>query len=625
MYRLATIVVLVVATAAPAADWPHVRGPGYDAHSHDTGLAERWPESGPPVLWTRELGAGYSAFVVGDGKAFTAFQTSGGMFLVALAADTGTEIWKERIDWPWQPGGMYPGPYASPTWSGGKVFYATSTGIVGCVNAADGRSHWAVKVNERFGSRRGTDFGYASTPTVEGGRVFLPVGGVNASMVALGAEDGRTLWASGDDPASYCPAYPITLDGRRCVVGFFQNSLALFDAATGEQLWRERLSSNYDEHAAWPLFDGRHLMTSSPFRVGSQLYRLTPDEKGVTAKTLWGGRQFSNDVCSSLLHDGAVYGFDIQQSQASVHRPAKGSFKCLDFATGKVRWETDEIGQASVMYADGKLIVWTETGALVLAKPSADRYEELARAPVLSGGGMCWAAPALANKRLIVRDHKRAVCVYLGPPSELDPTRPSVAFTRADSGFNWTRLVPKERDFPNDEPSTREVANWFAVSIGIFAACSLIGLACSRLRSRRHGMAVFALLAFTLGAIGTTAMGAWFDTFVLTWPVSLYVAFRGTIALGLDRTARGWRHQILGRLALTLFVALCYGYFRLCMAVGYAVAWGFLGGFVLALPIAVIANRVERSIIRWPLEVLSFAVYFWISAFIPGWKDRMGG
>jgi outer membrane protein assembly factor BamB len=621
------VIVALIATtaAAAAADWPHVRGPGYDAHALETGLADHWPEAGPPVLWTRELGAGYSAFAVAQGRAFTLFQTSAGMFLIALDADTGVELWKERVDWPWQHGGMYPGPYASPTWSGGRVFYATPTGTVGCVGAADGRPLWAVKLSERFGGRRGTDFGCASTPTVEGGRVFLPVGGPNASVVALGAEDGRTLWATGDDPASYCPAYPITLDGRRCVVGFLQNALVLLDAATGERLWRERLSSSYDEHAAWPLFDGRHLLIASPFRAGSQVYRLSLGEQGVSAKVLWSGRQLSNDVSSSVLHDGAVYGFDIHQSQSSVHQPARGSFKCLDLATGKPRWETQEVGQASLIHADGKLIVWTETGRLLLVRASPDRYEELASAQVLGGGGMCWAAPALADKRLIVRDHKRAVCLYLGPPSELDPARPTLTITHADKGFDWPRLVPKEPDFPNDAPSSREVAIWFAASAGILAASAAIALILRRLLTRRYAVAVFAILAFVLGAAGTTAIGAGLDMFALTWPVSLYVAFRATLAIGRDRAARGWRHQILARLALALFIALCYGYYRLCLAVGFPLAWGFLGGYVPALPIALVANRVWSQRLRWLLDVISFAVYFWISAYLPGWKARLSG
>ena len=84
MIRIATIFALCNAAVAFAADWPHVRGPCYDAHSCETGLVDGWPEAGPPVLWTRELGPGYSAFVVAEGKAFTLFQTTAGMFLIAL-------------------------------------------------------------------------------------------------------------------------------------------------------------------------------------------------------------------------------------------------------------------------------------------------------------------------------------------------------------------------------------------------------------------------------------------------------------------------------------------------------------------------------------------------------------
>ncbi len=616
-----TRLVLILAALAVAADWPHVRGPVYDAHSIEVGLAERWPESGPPVLWTRELGPGYSAFVIAEGRAFTLYQTSAGMFLIALNADTGKEIWTERVDWPWQPGGMYPGPYASPTWSGGRIFYATPTGNVGCVDAASGHTHWTVNVRERFGSSRGTQFGYASTPTVEDGRVYLPVGGANSAMVALSVEDGRTFWAAGDEPASYCPAYPITLDGRRCIVGFLENSLMLFDAKSGERLWRQRLSSSYDEHAAWPLFDGQHLLVASPFRVGSQTWRLSTTANTVTAKPLWSGRQFSNDVCSSLLHDGAVYGFDIQQAQASTHRTSRGTFKCLDFATGKVRWTTDQVGQASVIHADGKLILWSETGTLILARASAERFEELARMPVLSGGGMCWAAPALAGKRLIVRDQKQAVCLWLGSPNELDPAWQTQTLTAVSRGFDWTRLVPKEPDFPNDEPNTHEIAIWFVWSIGILFCAAVAGMLLRIWFSARSCIVMFAVLAFGLGAAGTTAIGAWFDTFALTWPVSLYIAYRRLFGFASD--AHGWRKHLLPRLALGLFIALCFAYYRLCMAVGYAMAWGFLSGFVPALPFVLLARRVRNPAMKWFLEGTAFSIYFWTSALIPGWKSKL--
>src|SRR4051812_13844989 len=50
------------ADESPSSDpaWPHLRGPNYDARSAETELADAWPQTGPPVLWTKQIGAGYS-------------------------------------------------------------------------------------------------------------------------------------------------------------------------------------------------------------------------------------------------------------------------------------------------------------------------------------------------------------------------------------------------------------------------------------------------------------------------------------------------------------------------------------------------------------------------------------
>ena len=63
------------------------------------------------------------------------------------------------------------------------------------------------------------------------------MGGPFASVVALDAATGATVWKSGSAAASYCSALPITFDGRRQVVVFLQNELAGFDLETGLLLW----------------------------------------------------------------------------------------------------------------------------------------------------------------------------------------------------------------------------------------------------------------------------------------------------------------------------------------------------------------------------------------------------
>src|SRR5262245_48371574 len=246
-------------------DWPHLRGPRYDMVSAETGLADTWPSEGPPVLWTRELGPGYSDIVVVGDQAYTQTQSRAGQYVVCLSARSGATLWEYRCDWPWQPGGMSPGPYATPTWHGGRVYYATPSGLVGCLDAATGRPHWGVNVRRQF-QGTGTEFGFAGTPLVEDGKVFLPVGGKGASLVALDAETGATAWAAGDEPASYCPVLPIVVQGRRYGAALLRNALVVFDLRTGAHLWKQALSDHYDEHAAWPLYAEPHLFIAAPFR-----------------------------------------------------------------------------------------------------------------------------------------------------------------------------------------------------------------------------------------------------------------------------------------------------------------------------------------------------------------------
>src|SRR5437870_1580243 len=53
---------------AIADDWPQFRGPNRDDVSKETGLLKKWPEKGPPLLWTYDkAGLGYSGpAIVGD-------------------------------------------------------------------------------------------------------------------------------------------------------------------------------------------------------------------------------------------------------------------------------------------------------------------------------------------------------------------------------------------------------------------------------------------------------------------------------------------------------------------------------------------------------------------------------
>ena len=68
--------------------WPQWRGPNRDGISHETGLLDAWPESGPPIVWkASELGGGYSSVAVAAGRVFTMGKFGGETRLVAVSVD----------------------------------------------------------------------------------------------------------------------------------------------------------------------------------------------------------------------------------------------------------------------------------------------------------------------------------------------------------------------------------------------------------------------------------------------------------------------------------------------------------------------------------------------------------
>lgn len=604
------------------------------------------------MLWTRPLGRGYSGFTAADDRIYTQYQSLGGQYVICLDAATGETVWEYRYDHPYDPAGLYPGPRGTPTLAQGRVYFAGPSSLVGCLSAETGRHVWSVNVFERFAVEP-VEFGYSCSPTVVGQRVLLPVGRPGATMVALDAATGRTLWHSGDEPISHVPAFPIEFQGRPLVIGYLRNAIAAYELETGQRVWLKRRAAGYDERAAWPIYAEPHLWFSGPFRWGSELIELVDDTPGF--RPVWKSSILSNDVCSSVLVDGHLYGFDIRDAQSKAHRPSRGQFRCIDFLTGQQQWATgtpgrreqrasgqtdpssqetsSAIGQASVLYADGKLILLNDTGELILARANPERYEELGRVGVL-GGEICWTQPTLLGGRLFLRNQSRAACLVLSPAGQ--PTDGGPTLTVADipqtTYRDWAAiLLAVEPKYAMDLPTLELLRRWFYVTLALWAIAAVVAellAAAGRsigLASSSTGCGLHALLALVFGALGTTLLSGWTGQFLFTWPLCLFVTLQATLAHAQPSRRSQVEHVWRGRIVLFGFILLSLAYFFVCRRLSLAFEWTFLVGYAAAVPALLLAQRQTlrepwRRLGELVLSAAAYAAYYWASVGVLLWK-----
>jgi outer membrane protein assembly factor BamB len=390
----------VLALAAVGADWPQFLGPERNGTSPETGLAASLPKMGPPLAWEREVGEGFSGPVI-LGDRLILFNRLGDKEVIeCLDAATGKAHWKFDYATTYQDAfGKGDGPRATPTVASGRVYALGAEGTLTCLDLDKGTKLWQRSLEKDYRPRKGF-FGVATSPLVEGDLVLVNVGARGAGIVAFDKDSGKEVWKATDQEASYASPVAATIDGVRHVLFFTREGLVSLDPANGSvrfsKRWRSRIDASVN--AASPLVADGHVFLTASYGTGAILLKVKKD--GV--EEVWkGNNSLSCHFGTPVLRDGHLYGFEGRQEQGA-------KLRCVEWKTGKVCWTRDGFGCGSLIAADGKLLVLSEDGDLVLVQPTPDGYREQGRAGLLKGP--CRAPIALAGGRLYARDGQRLGC-----------------------------------------------------------------------------------------------------------------------------------------------------------------------------------------------------------------------
>lgn len=404
---LLTVALAGATVAQPAGhDWPQFLGPNRDGEYKGGGLAETWSKDGPPALWKKAVGEGWSGPAVADGRLILFHRIGDEEIIACLNARTGAEQWTSsyRADYV----DVFKndaGPRAVPTIDDGRVYTLGANGILGCVELKDGRKVWRFDAAKEFEGDPCL-FGRVCSPLVEGGAVYINIGGKDgAGIVALDRDNGGLLWKATRQGTSYSSPQAATIDGRRYVLLFGTKGLSVLmprlQRSVFEFGWRSR--SHDSANAATPVVVDDHIFIAAGYETGAALLRLSQGE----LSRIWSGDEaLSSHYATPVYRDGHLYGLHGQ------HDSARGpELRCVEFKTGKVLWSQPSLYPANLTLVDGRLLILTEKGEMIRAKASPDKFEATDRFQLLSSS--LRAYPALANGLFYARDKRRLVCLDL--------------------------------------------------------------------------------------------------------------------------------------------------------------------------------------------------------------------
>jgi outer membrane protein assembly factor BamB len=299
-------------------------------------------------------------------------------------------VWRHRDAVRFWESNAGPGPRATPTLSGGRVYTLGGTGLLNVLDERTGRAVWSRNALTDTG-RTLPDWGIASSPLVLGDVVVVATAG---SLVAYGIDNGQPRWVAKMKGYGYSSPQLATVGGVPQIVLMNGPGIVGVSPADGSVLWQHEWPG--DAIVQPGLTTGGDLLLGSGTGMagnsGMRRVSVSRDSAAWAVKEQWtsnGLKPYFNDF---VVHKGYAYGFD-------------GSILAsIDLTDGKRKWKGGRYGHGQLVLLSDQdlLLVLSEEGELALVSATADQFRELARVPAIDG--KTWNHPVLIGDVLLVRN-----------------------------------------------------------------------------------------------------------------------------------------------------------------------------------------------------------------------------
>jgi outer membrane protein assembly factor BamB len=335
------------------------------------------------------------------------------IFLLAVNRKDGSVRWQQQIDSGNQLFRKQNSASPSAITDGKLIWITTGNGKLLCLTM-DGKDVWKRDMQADYG-RFGLNHGYASTPLLHGGRLYVQVlHGMHTDdpsyIFAVDRNSGRTLWkvdrptdAIRESPDNYSTPQIATVAGKQQLVISGADYVTGHDLDSGKELWRiagfNPTNNPANRTIASSLVIGGNVFTTST--RGRPFIGFKAGGSGnITGKSELWTNNLGSDVPTPTTDGKYIYVL-----------VDNGKMNCLEAETGKVVYQDQriELGtySASPLLADGKIYCTSEEGATTVVK-AGPAFEVLG---VNKLENHTLASPVAVDNQIFIRTADYLYCI----------------------------------------------------------------------------------------------------------------------------------------------------------------------------------------------------------------------
>lgn len=353
---------------------------------------DTWPDAFVEK-WKTTVGSGDATPALVSDKLYVFTRQGDDEVTLCLNADDGSVVWQEKYEAQAVTGaaGRHPGPRSSPAVAEGKMVTLGVGGVLSCLDAATGKLLWR---QDPFPKTVPTFF-TAMSPIIVDDMAVAQLGKAgDGAMIAYDLTSGDEKWRWDAEGPEYASPVLLTVDGTKQIVTLTERSVVGVAVADGKLLWQlpfEPARRAYN--SATPIVDGQTVIYTGAGR-GTKAVKIARQGDDFVANELWSNPDVAPQFNTPVLKDSLLFGLS-----------DRGRLFCINAENGQTAWlDTAEHGRgfAAIVDAGPCLLALPSTSELIVFKPSAGQYEQLAAIKVAQTE--TYAHPVIAGKRIFVKD-----------------------------------------------------------------------------------------------------------------------------------------------------------------------------------------------------------------------------